>query len=227
MLLVADEMGLEPPLPERFVEARRVFNEQRAEDRLRRKAAREQARQHWELSLSICPVKVTVHSNLRRGQMRRLEHVVPEEDVLSGRSRLHVAGRALCEDPDRAIPRHLGEAIEGGVATCRNCLNTLAVIRSSPTPAPATAAKRALLQLIASGAVFTLRPGHGQPTIRDTTQRSSGTAWGHLGRKVDAAVNKVAEKGWARVDDEYSRTQLGHLGHVWRLTDSGISALEG
>jgi hypothetical protein len=85
----------------------------------------------------------------------------------------------------------------------------------------------ATLRLIQSGAVFTVRPGRGQPSIRNTSERSHGTAWGQLGRKADAAVKRVEKKGWATVETEYSTTLLGGSGQRWRLTEAGTAALEG
>lgn len=93
-------------------------------------------------------------------------------------------------------------------------------------PAPATAAERRLLELVKKGVVFTFRPARGGPTIRDTSTRSNA-AWGALGRKVDAAVKKLEAKGWVRKDDELTRTEAGHYGDRWRLTDAGTAALEG
>ncbi|MEU1600696.1 hypothetical protein ABZ468_50205 [Streptomyces sp. NPDC005708] len=84
-----------------------------------------------------------------------------------------------------------------------------------------------MLQLISSGVVFTLRPGRGQPTIRDTSQRSHGVAWGQLGRKIDSAVKKVQLEGWARPDEAYSQINGGGSGLRWQLTEAGTTALKG
>ncbi|MGW3627798.1 hypothetical protein [Streptomyces sp. NPDC000880] len=228
MLLIADEMGLEPPLPERIVEARRTFDAQRAEDRQRRADAREQECKRWELATASCPVKVTVHSNLKRGQMRELRHAVPVEDALSGQNRRHPAGRALCEMPDRPHPRELGEALEEGTAaTCRSCVKYVGLIRRVSDPAPPTAAEQELLRLISAGEVASVRPARGQATIRVTTQRSRGVRYGHLGRRVDAAVKRLEAKGWAVKNEQGSATQGAGHGHLWRLTESGTAALEG
>ncbi|MFD7897575.1 hypothetical protein [Streptomyces sp. NPDC059743] len=43
MLVVADERGLEPPLPQRITDSRREFDERRAQDHQRRDGATEQA----------------------------------------------------------------------------------------------------------------------------------------------------------------------------------------
>ncbi|MDV6291317.1 hypothetical protein R2F25_38550 [Streptomyces sp. UP1A-1] len=99
-------------------------------------------------------------------------------------------------------------------------------VRPLDAPAPPTAAERRMLELVKSGVVFTIRPARGGPTIRDTSTRSSA-AWGALGRKVDAAVKKLEAKGWVRKDDTFSRTEAGHYGDCWRLTEAGTAALEG
>ncbi|MER6616303.1 hypothetical protein [Streptomyces xantholiticus] len=222
MLLVADGMGLEPPLPQRIVEARRTFDEQRGEDRKRRERVLEQERQRWELALSTCPVAVTVRANVKRGGGRALLHAVTDVPVRSSRG-VHPAGRALCEH--KRNPRTLGEPIADGVATCQSCVKYVAEIRPMDAPMP-TKAERALLQLIATGVVFTMTHARTAPTVRVTTERSKGRAGG-LGRSVDAAVRKLEAKGWVASDAERSATETGHYGDRWRLTEAGTAALEG
>jgi hypothetical protein len=126
MLLVADEMNLEPPVPQRIAESRRLFDEQRAQDQARRDEQREQERQRWELALASCPVKVDVRANLNRGSSRSLLHATTDVPVRSDRG-VHPAGRALCEH--KRNPRRLGEPIADGVATCRSCVTYVAKIR--------------------------------------------------------------------------------------------------
>ena len=133
----------------------------------------------------------------------------------------------LCETPGRSNPLHLGEALEDLPPTCRRCIDYAGQVRTLDTPAPPTEAETALLQVIRSGGVFTLRPARSQPEIRDTSQRSRGTRGGALGRKVDAAVQRLQKKGWVKADNEQSATETGHYGHRWRLTEAGTAALEG
>ncbi|MFG2408789.1 hypothetical protein ACGFR8_31485 [Streptomyces brevispora] len=223
MLLVADEMGLEPPVPQRIVAARREFDERREEDRARRTERQEHARRRWELALSTCTVKVTVHANLNRGGRQVTSHAVTDVPVRSSRG-VHAAGRALCEH--KRNPRRLGEPIPGGVATCQSCVSYVAEIRPMDVPGPATKAERALLQLVAEGVVFTMRHARRAPAARVTTEHSSG-AGGGQGRSVNAVVAKVEAKGWVVADTEYSATPTGGYGHRWRLTEAGTTELEG
>ncbi|MFN1193342.1 hypothetical protein ACK03K_34325 [[Kitasatospora] papulosa] len=223
MLLVADEMGLEPPVPQRIAESRRLFDEQRAQERARREERKEHERRRWELALSTCTVSVTVRANLNRGGSRALDHAVPDVPVRSSRG-MHEAGRALCER--KRNPRQLGEPIPDGVATCQNCVTYVAEIRPVDAPAPATKAERALLQLVVDGVVFTMRHARGGLTARVTTERSS-SAGGGQGRSVNAAVAKLETKGWIAADTEYSATPDGGFGYRWRLTDAGTAELAG
>ncbi|WP_371605058.1 hypothetical protein OG345_41670 (plasmid) [Streptomyces sp. NBC_01220] len=126
MLLVADEMGLEPPIPKRIAEARQRFEEQRAQDRARRSVQRQLERDRWELALSACPVEVSVRANLNRAGARGLLHATTAVPVRSDRG-VHPAGRALCEH--KRTPRRLGEPIPDGVATCRSCITYVAKVR--------------------------------------------------------------------------------------------------
>lgn len=226
-LLVADERGLEPPLPPRIVEERKAREAAEAEREEQARERRAQEQRRWDLVVAAAPVELTVRENTRHtGVGGSLRHAVPEVELRSGRSRRHLPGRALCETPGRANPLLLGEPVSAP-ANCVRCLEYAAQVRTLDAPAPPTAAEQALMKLIAEGSVFTLRPGRGQPTIRVTTERSHGVAWGHLGRKVDAAVKKLEKKGWAAADTEHSATQTGHYGQRWRLTKSGTATLEG
>lgn len=96
----------------------------------------------WAAIVQACPVPVTVHSNLNGpGRTRKgmnigaLAHVVPVQDAVSGRNRRHPADRALCESPDRARPRRLGEPHDGP-ATCVSCLRTTPLLRLPGAPPP-------------------------------------------------------------------------------------------
>ncbi|MEU9495874.1 hypothetical protein AB0D73_29355 [Streptomyces sp. NPDC048215] len=223
MLLVADERGLEPPLPQRYVEARRLFDERREQDRARRAEQGRLERERWEAAVRTCLVKVSVRPNLNRGGRRSMPHVVPDVPVRSSRG-VHPAGRALCEHWRN--PRQLGDPIPDGVATCQSCVRYAAEIRSMNEPAPPTAAERALLQLIAEGSVFTMTHARRAPAARVVNEPSRG-AGGGLGRSVNAAVSKLEAKQWAVVDQAHSPTPSNTFGYRWRLTAAGAAALGG
>ncbi|MFB8120535.1 hypothetical protein ACFQ6U_13850 [Streptomyces sp. NPDC056465] len=226
-LLVADERGLEPELPKSIVQARAAEKARREEREAQAATKLEAEKQRWDLVTASAPVTFSVRENTRHtGIGKSLRHVTAAVDLVSGRARRHSAGRALCETPGRTNPLHLSDALEDLPPACRRCIEYAALVRTLDAPAPPTPGEAATLRLIQSGAVFTMRPGRGQPTIRDTSERSHGTAWGQLGRKADAAVKRVKKKGWVRVETEHSRTLLGHLGNRWRLTDAGTAALE-
>lgn len=225
-LIVADERDLNPPLPTRILEDRKRAQEAQELREKRDQERREREVRRWKAALAAVGVEMTVRENTRHtGVNGPLRHAVPEEELVSGRSRKHLAGRGLCEMPDRADPLHLGEPVDAP-ANCRRCLAYMEKVRTRNAPAPPTAAERKLLQLIASGAVFTMSHARCAPTIRVTTEPSRGRA-GALGRSVDAAVKKLQTKGWVAKDTELSATQTGHSGHRWRLTETGTAALEG
>lgn len=221
MLIVADERGLEPPLPQRIVDSRREFDERRDDDRRRREEATEQARRQWDLAVASCPVQVTVHSNLKRVGRRELLHAVPGEPVRSKRG-VHPAGRALCEH--RRNPRTLGESIDDGTATCQSCVRYVAEIRSMDSPAPPTKSERALLQLVAGGKVATIRHLVGGTDVRVPSEPSNSRC-GHMGRKVTALADRLQSKGWAEPVVGESVVD-GRYGLRWQLTDAGTAALE-
>jgi hypothetical protein len=226
MLIIADERDLDPPLPARIVAARKQSRE--AEELRTRQARerREREQRRWDAALAAAGVEMTVRENTRHtGVGGSLRHAAPKVELVSGRSRKHPADRGLCETPDRTNPLHLSDPVDAP-ANCHRCLDYMEKVRTLDAPAPPTPAELATLRLVRSGVVFTFRPARGGPTIRDTSQRSKG-AWGHFGRKVDAAVKKLEGKGWVKKDKEHSRTEGGHLGDCWRLTEAGTAALEG
>ncbi|GAA2439578.1 hypothetical protein [Streptomyces glaucus] len=225
MLILADERGLTPELPARVLEDRKRARDAQElrEKRTRERFEREMRR--WEAALAAAGVEMTVRENTRHaGVGGSLRHAVPKEDLVSGRSRKHLADRGLCETPGRTNPLHLSEPVNAP-ANCRRCLAYMEKVRTLNAPAPPTAAERKLLGLVNSGAVVTFHVRR-CVTIRDTSQRSNA-AWGHLGRKVDVAVRKLEKKGWVVQDQEHSATQTAGSGHRWRLTEAGIAALEG
>ncbi|MER5354672.1 hypothetical protein ABT093_30615 [Kitasatospora sp. NPDC002551] len=111
----------------RAAEAMRVLREQHTAERHRTEA------EAWAAAVRGCLVKVTVRENLharvRGGARERLRHVVPVSEAVSGRSRRHLAGRALCETPGRARPLPLADEPAGEPATCGRCLAYIAQIR--------------------------------------------------------------------------------------------------
>ncbi|MFC9280863.1 hypothetical protein [Streptomyces collinus] len=225
MLVAADELNIDPPLPRRIVEEREADEQRRKAQELLQAAKLKTEKRRWNLVAGAAPVTLTVHENTRHtGPNGSTRHAVPSSDVLSGRARKHPAGRGLCETPGRADPLHLSDA--GDLPpNCVRCLDYAAKIRVADAPAPPTDAEVAMLRLIASGVVFTFNV-RGGSTIRDTSQRSRA-AWGHLGRKVDVAVRKLEKKGWVAQDQERTATQRAGSGHLWRLTEAGTAALEG
>ncbi|MFD9394184.1 hypothetical protein ACFWBB_26630 [Streptomyces sp. NPDC060000] len=227
MLIVADERSLEPELPESIVKDRAVEDSRRKEREAQAAAKLEAEKRRWALVTGSAPVAFAVRENTRHTGVRgSLRHITAAVDLLSGRSRRHKAGMGLCETPGRSNPLHLGEPLEDLPPTCKRCIEYAGQVRTLDAPAPPTPSELETLRLIQSGVVFTFRPARGGPTARDTSQRSKG-AWGHLGRKVDAAVQKAEARGWVVKDKEHSRTEGGSLGHRWRLTEAGTAALEG
>jgi hypothetical protein len=228
LLLLADERGLDPALPERIVRERQAEDAQRQERAGAAAVKLEQEKRRWALIAAATSITFAVRENARHtGVGGSLRHVTAAVDLLSGRSRRHKAGAALCEMPGRTNPLHLGSPLENLPPTCGRCIAYAGQVRALDAPAPPTSGEAALLRLIQDGAVFTLRPGRGQPTVRDTSVRSHGVAWGHLGRKVDAAAAKLRKKRWALPDETYSTTLLGYSGLRWFLTEAGTAALEG
>lgn len=225
-LIFADELRLDPPLPPRIVEQRKLRQESEELRTRQARERREREQRRWDAALAAAGVEMTVRENTRHtGVGGSLRHAAPKVELVSGRSRKHPADRGLCETPDRANPLHLSDPVDAP-ANCHRCLDYMEKVRTLDAPAPPTPGELATLRLVQSGVVFTFRPARGGPTIRDTSQRSKG-AWGHLGRKVDAVVQKVEGKGWVEKDKEHSRTEGGHLGDCWRLTEAGTAALEG
>lgn len=224
MLVRADQMELDPPLPPSVVEARERRKAAEERQAQQRKAHQEQEKTRWEAALAAAGVEMTARENTRHTGVRgSLRHAVPTVELVSGGSRKHPADRGLCETPDRSNPLHLSEPVDAP-ANCHRCLDYMGKVRPLDAPVPPTEAERKLLGLISTGVVFTLRPGRtNQPIIFDTSQRST-TVCGHLGRKVGAAVRRLESKGWVTVDAEHSTTQAGGIGWRWRLTDAGTAA---
>lgn len=140
---LADAAGVDPALPQWLVDERA---ETAQRQRLRddgRAAARRRDEQAWAIARQGCPVAVEVRPNLtaqvRNSVREHLGHVVPLADAMSGRSRRHAAGRALCETANRR-PMRLGEPTSDP-ATCMRCLQWAPKVRGAePAGEPATVA---------------------------------------------------------------------------------------
>ncbi len=141
VLIAADRLNVDPPLPDRIVEARRRADERKAEEQRRGAAARDRDVAAWRQALDaaatgVAPV-LAVHEGgrlrPRNGVAEYNRHAVPHVDVYSGaRSvRTHPAGRPLCESPTRANPLEIGEreVSDGVPATCDRCLTWTTKVR--------------------------------------------------------------------------------------------------
>lgn len=137
MLLLADQRDLDPPVPQWLVEARAEGERRDAEKRKARQDREDADMAVWEKALAQAQVELAVLRNgtarPRHGLMHNLGHAVPKVDAVSGRSRRHRAGRALCETETRAKPLDLTGG-EGGAVTCTSCLNYTPKIRPADTP---------------------------------------------------------------------------------------------
>jgi hypothetical protein len=137
MLLVADQLDLQPPLPTRILDWNQQWDRLRREQQASRDRAAARDRQRWQEALARCQVAVEVRPNIhgrRYGgwDTSPLRHVVPLNDACSGPTgrRRHPAGRALCETPTRRRPLQLGEPTDQP-ATCVRCLAYTPLLRSS------------------------------------------------------------------------------------------------
>jgi hypothetical protein len=135
MLVVADRLGLDPPLPDRVRRWRIEERCRQAQLDSWRHARHVADVRAWQQALAGCPVDVmlevrpNVHGHRYSGGGREaLRHAVPTQDALSGRARLHRAGRATCEAPGRARPLQLGEPTDEPV-TCVRCLTWVPQLR--------------------------------------------------------------------------------------------------
>lgn len=132
LLLLADERDLTPPPPQWLLDARAEGERRDEANRARRKANDDADEKAWAQVREQCQVEVAVLRNgtarPRKGQLHNLGHAVPTVDAVSGRSRRHPAGRALCETEQRAKALDLSGG-EGGAVTCVSCLNYAPKIR--------------------------------------------------------------------------------------------------
>lgn len=128
LIIAADRLDLDPPLPEWIAEGRRAGEEHQRHLDEARGSRRERERDAWAAVLADATVELDVHLGSRPRAWRdgELGHAVPRMDVYSGtrKVRAHPRGRALCETPTRAKPLAIGESPEpdGTPATCVRCL---------------------------------------------------------------------------------------------------------
>lgn len=137
LLIAADQLAVDPPLPDWIVEGRQRAAEAEAEKRRRIEAAQQRDRDAWAAALAGATVDLDVHYGSRgrvRGSLyESLGHAVPRADVYSGtrKVRTHRRGRALCETPTRTRPLDISDtpAPEGQPATCVRCLEWAPKVR--------------------------------------------------------------------------------------------------
>lgn len=139
MLVLADQDGLNPPLPAKVLEhrAQEVARQERLAQS--RRDLNELDARRWARALEGTSVDLEVRENVhgRRYGMGLntgpLRHAVPLNDVWSGpasRPRRHPAGRAVCETEGRAKPRVLSEPVQAP-ATCQSCLAFVPQLRQT------------------------------------------------------------------------------------------------
>ncbi|MDV6291316.1 hypothetical protein R2F25_38545 [Streptomyces sp. UP1A-1] len=91
-LIVADELRLDPPLPDRVVRQRALKKEAEERRAKQEQERREQEQRGWDAALAAAGIEVTVRENTRHtGMGGSLRHATPKTDVVSGRSRRHPA----------------------------------------------------------------------------------------------------------------------------------------
>jgi hypothetical protein len=127
LLTLADQAGIDPPLPDWIAQAHAESERARAARDEQRRAQAEREAAAWHAVLAQTTVELEVREGsrprARAASTERLRHAVPVRPVYSGTRtvRTHPAGRALCESQRRARPLALGEATEQP-ATCVRCL---------------------------------------------------------------------------------------------------------
>ncbi len=139
LLVAADALGVDPPLPDWIVVGRREASEYAAAKQRREEDARQRDLDAWATALAGATVAFDVHEGSRprvRGSLYGyVGHAVPRVKVHSGtrKIRIHPAGRALCETPGRARPLDMSTtpAPDGTPATCVNCLTWVPKVRPS------------------------------------------------------------------------------------------------
>ncbi len=140
LLIAADQLDIDPVLPDWIVEGRRLAAEAETERTRWIEDARRRDREAWAAATAAATVDFDVHHGSRarvRGALNEnLRHAVPRADVYSGtrRIRTHPRGRALCETPTRTKPLDISSnaAPAGTPATCVRCLDWAPKVRATP-----------------------------------------------------------------------------------------------
>jgi hypothetical protein len=136
LLIAADQLDVDPPLPNWIVEARVEGARRQTEVDNARAAQTARDERAWAEVLAAGTVELVVHvgsrAHVRGGFSQHLCHAVPTVDVYSGvrKIRTHQAGRALCETETRGRQLALGGK-SSGPATCKNCLSWTPKVRST------------------------------------------------------------------------------------------------
>ncbi len=136
LLKLADDAGIDPPLPNWIAQARAEPGRARAARDEQRRAQTERETAAWQAVLAQAAVELEVREGSRprvRGTgAEPLRHAVPIRDVHSGTRviRTHPGGRALCESERRAPPLALGETSDQA-ATCVRCLHWAPRVRAT------------------------------------------------------------------------------------------------
>ncbi len=140
ILIAADLINVDPPLPGWIVEARRAGDEYRQRREEAVAAVRQRDLDVWAEVAKQVTVDLDVYANTtarpRNGLLDHLGHAVPRVEVYSGtrKVRAHPPGRALCESPTRAKPLSLFYKPEpaGTSVTCTRCLVWASLVRATP-----------------------------------------------------------------------------------------------
>lgn len=141
LLIAADQVDIDPPLPDWITEGRKAAQDRADQIERQREAARQRDRDAWAEALGNATVTLDVHHGsrprARGGLYENLGHAVPRADVYSGtrKVRVHPHGRALCETQGRAKPLAISDqpAPAGQPATCVSCLSWTPKVRATAT----------------------------------------------------------------------------------------------
>lgn len=145
MLVVADRLGLLPPIPHRIANARLQREREHAEWRAHTASVDAADARTWAIALEDSVVTDLLAVRAKSGGRRLvagydtgpLRHAVPTADVYSTTSRLqpprtHPAGQGLCETRTRVKPLDLSSHPTDKPATCDRCINWTTRVRRQP-----------------------------------------------------------------------------------------------
>ncbi len=138
LLIVADRAGIDPPLPDWIVQGREAGERARQQRAERVQARQRIIQQRWDDARADTDTadQLEVWDGSRGRAWTGgdpIRHVVPTIDVYSGtgrRTRIHPAGRGLCETVQRPKPLRLAGRTDQP-ATCDACLRRTPQIRGS------------------------------------------------------------------------------------------------